>query len=387
MKSRRSAPPIHRGLGTGGAVVDLDLSNSKFGVHGIQNMAPFLETLQHLESLNLASNTNIDTECFRILIKALHTGGSITRLRLYSCSIDAITVLEDYTISSLTALDLDGNNIKNISSLENYTHLGELCLEGNPIGRDGCMVVAKLLKESPLYELDLGSTNMGDDEAEILATSLKDNTDLETLNLTENNFTKRGYSAFLKLLNNVSSIERTYNSNHTLSDLNLSDSTDPTIRQIKNHIDSATNINSNGPRVSVGWTKVIEGQLQSETRKDLSRLQGIHYSYNSLFSQIEPILLPNVLALTGAKHGQSELYRMLIATVPDLASIINRKAVLKQNIAVRSERMATLAAEIDELNKELSSLESAEANQQRSSSFANENKCCRRKRSLDQVDK
>ena len=63
---------------------------------------------------------------------------------------------------------------------------------------------------------------MGDEEAELLATALKHNTSLKELHLSNNNgITERGHVAFLKLLNDVSSIENTYNSNHTLRECKL----------------------------------------------------------------------------------------------------------------------------------------------------------------------
>ena len=70
---------------------------------------------------------------------------------------------------------------------------------------------------------------------------------------------------------------------------------------------------------------------------------------------IEPVLLPEVLSLVGKRHGQNELYRMLTATAPDLVSIVNREAILKQRISV-------LTAELHELNKELVSIELVKRN-------------------------
>ena len=66
---------------------------------------------------------------------------------------------------------------------------------------------------STLTHLNLASTGMGDEEAEILADSLKDNTTLKELNLgnsnknlgNNNNMTRRGRLALLKLLVDISS--------------------------------------------------------------------------------------------------------------------------------------------------------------------------------------
>ena len=62
-----------------------------------------------------------------------------------------------------------------------------------------------------------------DEGAEILANSLKHNTTLSCMNLQNNRIDRRGLQALLKLLNDVSSVDSTYNSNHTLRSLELWD--------------------------------------------------------------------------------------------------------------------------------------------------------------------
>eukprot|EP00571_Detonula_confervacea_P008673 CAMPEP_0172318440 /NCGR_PEP_ID=MMETSP1058-20130122/34889_1 /TAXON_ID=83371 /ORGANISM="Detonula confervacea, Strain CCMP 353" /LENGTH=177 /DNA_ID=CAMNT_0013033279 /DNA_START=1 /DNA_END=534 /DNA_ORIENTATION=- len=151
--------------------------------------------------------------------------------------------------------------------------------------------------------------------------------------------------AFLKLLNDVSSIESTYNSNHTLKTLSLSPhSNNAPLWEMQHHIMSAIQINvgfSNAPHRE----KTRRTQLNSSTRMKLCRLQGIDYSYNNIFADIDPTLLPDVLALVGEKHGQSELYSALVATAPDLTSLINRKAMLENTLAVKRAHVAALTAE------------------------------------------
>jgi len=74
---------------------------------------------------------------------------------------------------------------------------------------------------------------------------------------------------------------------------------------------------------------VIEYQLNSQKRKEQCRLQGIECSFiGNLFADIEPILMPNILALVGEEHGQNELYNTLLPTAPDLLSYIDRKVLL-----------------------------------------------------------
>ena len=74
------------------------------------------------------------------------------------------------------------------SSLENYINLETLSLDGNNIGMEGCISIAKLLQKdgARLKTLDLESNNMGEAEVEILANSLKCNTSLKDLYLGGN---------------------------------------------------------------------------------------------------------------------------------------------------------------------------------------------------------
>ena len=78
------------------------------------------------------------------------------------------------------------------------------------------------------------------------------------------------------------------------------------------------------------------------------------------FAEIDPLVLPDVLALVGQSHGQTELFRMLVNSVSDLFSTVNRKMVVKQKLADKtaemtalSAKMADLSNEIDELREEL----------------------------------
>ena len=124
---------------------EFSLICNEFGLNGIQSMVPFLKNSRSLTHLNIGNNENINTECFRLLVEALH-GGSIEQLDLNDCEIDDITALEHCTLPHLRVLDLDNNNIKNIPSLEKYTNLEQLWLGENNIGKEGCREIEKLLQ-------------------------------------------------------------------------------------------------------------------------------------------------------------------------------------------------------------------------------------------------
>ena len=192
---------LFRGLSKSSSIELIDLSHNDLGVNGIRSMLPFLKNTPNLGNIYLNGNDGICTEGFELVICALNGSSSMEELWFDECNIEDISALNTYTLPNLRILDLGHNDI----------------------GREGCIIIANLLQKeaSTLKNLYLDSTDMGDEGAEILANSLKHNTKLELLDLELNNIGERGKGAFLKLLNDISSIESTYNSNHTLIELDL----------------------------------------------------------------------------------------------------------------------------------------------------------------------
>jgi len=172
--------------------------------------------------------------------------------------------------------------------------------------------------------LNLDNTDIDDEGAEALAISLKHNTTVKTINLRGNsNITKIGHRAFLEVLHDMSSIENTYNSNHTLTEMNLVDTGRKS--DLIRCIDSVIRMNKKNPTShAAGRAKVIKYQLNSQDRRDQCQLHGIGYSsIGNLLADIDPILLPDILALIGEEHGHNELYNALVPTAPDLMSCVN----------------------------------------------------------------
>ena len=157
---------------------------------------------------------------------------------------------------------------------------------------------------------------------------------MTNLDFGRNNITEIGYRTVLKLLNDVSSIDNTYKSNHSLTKVNgayIGKHDTPKMKKIKRHIDSALQMNRQySDNAYTGKVKVIHTQLNSANRMELAKVQGIDYSYESLFSGVDPIVLPEVLALVERNCTHSVLFRMLVAVVPDLASLVNKEAALKE---------------------------------------------------------
>jgi len=88
---------------------------------------------------------------------------------------------------------------------------------------------------------------------------------------------------------------------------------------------------------------VILTQLHSETRAKLAALQGVNHS---LYSEINPLHLPEVLSLVGQRHGQGELYVALKSSIAGVVSTVNRKQCLQQQRAYHKAKLEAIEAEI-----------------------------------------
>ena len=314
----------------------LALDDNHFGINGVQEMLPLLLNSPQLVDLSIINNV-INTECFELLVSTLHNNTCIERLIFGGCNITNIRALETYNLPNLNTLSLASCNI----------------------GREGCIVISNQLQRegSTLRGLYLNNTGMGDDEAELLVTSLKHNTKLELITLAHNEgITDRGHVAFLKLLNDVSSIESTYHSNSTLTTCIVSTiqydraemSREGSLVQGRGTLILIEEACNDNQKIDAGKAKVIRSHLNSQTLKRLCQLQGIEYSYSNIFADIEPVLLPKILALIGDRHGHSELYTALIQTAPDLLSYIDRKALIQDVVATNTAHAAALKVECEQ---------------------------------------
>ena len=324
---------LFRGLTRSSCIKELGFYDNEFSLAGVQKMVPFLQGANSLTRLDLNGN-NIQSEGFNLLFRAL-SDSPIEELR---CSRNRIETLE-----------IDIEHIPE--------HLKHLYLSINNISVDGCRGLAKLLQGNVNMEsLHLDYNDIDDEGVAILVDALQSNTTLEGLDLQENvDISNQGKMKLLKLVSDISSITATLQSNHTLTyiivECNEHD-------QFQDHIDNATDINSetDSPEAA-GRQKVIETQLDSKRRAELAELQGVN---QSLYSEIDPLHLPEVLALVGRRHGKGELYVALKASIAGVISTVNRKECIRQQMAYHKKQMAQHAEKLKELGTELAAIEAAE---------------------------
>jgi hypothetical protein len=322
----------------------LDLDDNVFGIEGLRSMAPFLRNSPNLSVLPFYNNNNFNSECFAVLIQALHGGPLGGR--------------------SLEKLFIDSNNLTDISALDRYNlpNLQTLHFGDSNIGREGCITISYLLQQegSTLNYLNVANTGMGDEEAALLAASLENNTKLRSLYLNGNSITERGSKAFLKLLVDVSSVESTYNSNHTLTNMLIPTGADSSMLR---HINSVLQLNNRHHSSdyldshTAGRAKVIHYQLSSQNREEMCHLQGIEYcSIVNLFSDIKSTLLLRILALIRRCHGHNEFYQALVPMVPDLMSCVDTGGMMKDLMVKNEAQAGTLTQQANALMQQASAL-------------------------------
>jgi hypothetical protein len=322
-----------QGLTGSSSIIELNLGESEFGVAGVRSMVPFLQNTNNLTNLDLDDN-NLQSEGFNVLFRALRDS-PIEKLSCENCRIESIEINREQMTKHLEYLNLEGNSIKT----------------------DGCRELAKLLQGvSTLTELHLEKNDIDDEGVEILVDALKSNKSLRELYLMANNgISKRGLTMLFKLVCDISSIEATLQSNHTLGFIRVIDPVAPfdAADEIQLAINLATRVvkeTQNDPD-KADRVKVFSYQLHSELRGHTCRLQGVNHS---LYSEIDPLHLPEVLSLVGHYHDQGELYVALSSSIMALLSTVNTKRCLQ-------EERAYHAAKVEELDAKLAMMEEAEA--------------------------
>ncbi len=311
---------LFRGLKRSSSIEEVWLYDNGLSVAGVQSMVPFLQNANNLTYLNL-SNNNLQTEGFNVLFSALRDS-PIERIHCCRCGIESIEIDSNTKPKRLKFLFLDTNSIND----------------------DGCRGLANLLQgeDSVLTTLHLNGNMIDDEGVSILVNALQSNITLTSLSLTGNiGISKLGKIRLLKLVNDISSIKATLESNHTLRNIGLElYDEDSRMCEIVALIRKAEYINN---FCNAAEAKVIRSQLHSESRAELAKMQGLSYS---LYSEINPLHLPEVLALVGRHHGQEELYMALKSSIAELTSTVNRKECLKQRIAEYRNKIEAAEAEI-----------------------------------------
>jgi hypothetical protein len=334
---------LFRGLTRSNSIETMVLTNNGFGVAGVRSMVPFLQNANNLTQLHL-NNNDIQSEGFNLLFRALRDS-PIETLSCDRCGIESIEIDNGHFPKHLEFLNLYDNSI-NVNGCHGLAKLLQgadstltgLNLAGNQIDDEGVAILIDALQNNTsLQELELSKNQIHDEGVAILVDALQSNTSLKELDISENEgISVEGAKLCLQLVNDISRIKATLQSNHTLQTLEVKeiqydgddDDDDDVHAQIQRQIDNALEINMNHENdpEAAGREKVICSQLHSEARAKLAELQGVD---RSLYSEINPLHLPEVLALVGRHHGQGELYVALKSSIAGVISTVNRKECIQ----------------------------------------------------------
>ncbi|EJK70537.1 hypothetical protein THAOC_08092, partial [Thalassiosira oceanica] len=182
-----------------------------------------------LLELHLSWNSFNDY-CTRILAQGLSECKQILSLDLSRNRIsdDGLDVLIQGLPASVDALNLEDNEITLARQLPllRFKEL-DLCVNTLCLGGPGVIAASLANPECRLEELQLTRCNIGSEGAAIIAPSLRGNQKLTRLSLDLNDVTEEGWNAFSSILCDTSSINATYNSNHTLRSLGFDQNMSP----------------------------------------------------------------------------------------------------------------------------------------------------------------
>ena len=195
----------------------LNLSSNNIGDVGLEALAAAQPDL---------SNNSIDDEGLQAFTMGMREQCTIESLDLYNNEISSgMRCLGG--MSSLRRLDLERNNIGDndeamealVEAMESLRNLEYLELSWATTS--GLSVLAPALQSERccLQGLNLCETNIEDSWAIALANGLRGNKSLTKVCFDHRSLTNVGWSAFERMLCDTSSINSTYNSNHTLREI------------------------------------------------------------------------------------------------------------------------------------------------------------------------
>ena len=342
---------LFRGLTRSSSIMKMGLYENQLSINGVQNMVPFLQNANNLIELDLDDN-NLQSEGFNLLFRALHNI-PIERLHCERCDIEPIEIDTKQIPRQLKELHLDGNIInsdgcRGLAKLLQggdaaLTSLTTLDLCNNKIGGDGVAALATALKSNVALEfLYLCGNKIGDEGVESLAEVLRRNTTLRELYLRGNTgMSQKGKILLLKLVIDISSIEAIMQSNHTLREIRFLHYDDK-YDFIQHLIDGAVTITRRSPGVA-GREKVRRLLVHGTKRAQLAAVQEVTHS---VYSEIDPLYLPEVLALMNrySYHGGKELFPALKSTMTGLLSRVDMKLCIQKQMARHEARIEKQAA-------------------------------------------
>ena len=239
----------------------LELCSQGLSINSCTALGAIFPRMASLYDLNLYENT-IDDNCVEVLVRGLAGCKHIRVLNLRHNVIDddGLDTLIQGLPASVGRLVLENNEITLARQLP-LLRFKNLDLSRNPLSLDGQRFIAESLAnpECRLERLHLDYTNIGDEGAKIIATSMRSNRRLTCLHLTGSNIAESGWNAFSSILCDTSSTNATHASNHTLQVLGVH-------RTIPQDITPMLQLNSDQDKSRVAAAKILRAHRHLDMR-------------------------------------------------------------------------------------------------------------------------
>jgi len=284
------AETLASGISAHGALRSLDLGFNNIGNVGCAALASsLLSTRGTLHTLYLAGNA-IEEEGARALAAVMRQGCGLRRLHLTGNRIGAEGVKEligaitdveagriienasrhendaggastvassgDNSTAAVAPLPSHQLNGSSASAVQAQYGVHELFLGGTCMGREGCIAVARLLETSKsLKVLSLANCDLADDEADILAASIKrnrKNLPLEALQLSFNELTCKGVEALMNAVWASETLRELRLDNNAVSDRGAQ-----VVSAVLGSVKTLTHLDLGFNKISSGGMKVL----------------------------------------------------------------------------------------------------------------------------------
>ena len=214
---------------------------------------------------------------------------------------------------------------------------------------------------------------MADEDISSLTRALKHNRSVTGLDLSGNDCGETGYRSILKMVLDISSIKATLESNTRLCELDLpkeSDFTDVSdsdsdgygseyksldgFEEIREWIHSMTYLDHAGTSQK---ELVIKTHLVTRARRQLCEMKGVDYSYDSLFAEIPPCILPELFSTMWTNPADMDPLLALVATVTSWTSLVDRRLMVETTLERNRAQAKQLNDKVKRLNERNAELE------------------------------
>ena len=360
LSTRDVSGPLFQELGGSRSLTKL-MVDSILSYETVQSMAQFLMNAPKLNSIVLRNGS----VSLLVIIHALNGRSSIEKLSLDYCDPDSVSTVGSCIMPNLKSLRLSNSWITSVPPLHGFPKLNALSLFGNKMDKEGFARLNEYLASDscPLHTLGLGHTGMTDEDISSLTQALKFNRSVTHLYLSGNDCGEAGYRSILKMVVDISSIEATLESNTCLHKITLPKENDYRCDSDSDSDESEYNTRDGFEEIRICIhnfvylnhyakslkERVMETHLNTQDRRQLSEMQGVDYSYGSLFTEIPTCVLPELFAILWEDPKRMDPFRALVATVTDWTSLVDRRLMVESTL----ERNRALIKQLAERNLEL----------------------------------